>query len=75
MPEAAEVRKMLEGVFTPPQAVVLAEVITEAYTEVIKTGDFNELKEIVRNLGIKMGELAEAQKRTEEGLRKLVDEH
>ena len=75
MPGAAEVRKRLEGVFTPPQAVVLAEVITEAYAELVKTSDFNELKEIVRNLGIKTEELAEAQKRTEEEMRKLTVEH
>lgn len=75
MPGVTEVRKRLEGVFAPPQAAVLAEVIIEAYTALVKTSDFNELKEIVRNLGIKMEELAEAQKRTEEELRKLAGEH
>ena len=45
--------------FTPPQAALLSEVITSAYADLVKTSDFNELKEIVRDL-------AEAQQRTEQ---------
>jgi DNA repair ATPase RecN len=40
---------------------LLSEVIISAYTDLVKTSDFNELKEIVRDL-------AEAQARTEESL-------
>jgi len=73
MPGVAEVKKRLEGAFSPGQAAVLAEVISEAYTQLVKTSDFNELKEIVKNLGIKMGELAEAQKRTEKRVEELAE--
>ncbi|MGQ9756487.1 MAG: hypothetical protein ACUVRF_11220 [Desulfotomaculales bacterium] len=37
----------------------------------MKTSDFNELKEIVRDLGAKMGELAQAQKQSETRLTRL----
>ncbi|KUK40443.1 MAG: hypothetical protein XD69_1509, partial [Clostridia bacterium 62_21] len=66
------VHARLKTVFPPEQAAVLAEVIHEAYTDLVKTGDFNELKEIVRDLGAKMGELAEAQKRTEQRVEELA---
>jgi predicted CopG family antitoxin len=60
-----EVRKKLEKVFEKRQANVLAEVITDAYTELVKAKDFNELKQVVK-------ELAEAQKRTEISLNRLI---
>ena len=62
-------------VFSHEQAEVLSEVINDAYSELVKTSDFNELKDIVKYLGTKMGELAEAQKQTEKELRELVAEH
>jgi hypothetical protein len=62
-------------VFSPEQAEVLSEVIDDAYNELVKTSDFNELKDIVKYLGSKMGELAEAQKQTQKELRELVLEH
>jgi hypothetical protein len=62
-------------VFSTEQAEVLSEVINDAYTDLVKTGDFNELKDIVKDLGLKVGELAEAQRRTEIELRELVIEH
>lgn len=65
------VHTRLKTVFPPEQAAVLAEVIHEAYTDLVKTSDFNELKEIVRDLGAKMGEFAEAQKRSEARLTRL----
>jgi hypothetical protein len=65
MQPAIEIKKRFEEVFDKKQAVVLAEVIHDAYSDLVKTGDFNELKEIVKNIGIKVGDLAEAQKRTE----------
>lgn len=60
-----EIKKKLEKVFDKRQATVLTEVITEAYNELVKASDFNELKGIVKELGVKVGELAEAQRRTE----------
>jgi len=63
----------LKDAFPPEQASVLAELIHQAYTDLVKTSDFNELKEIVRDLGTKMGELAEAQKRTEARVEELAE--
>ena|SRR3989338_4344631 len=66
------IKTELEKVFRPKQASVLARVIADAYSELVKTDDFNELKGIVKELAeaqkrteIKVEELAEAQKRTE----------
>jgi len=47
MLKQAEMSRKLGTVFNPQQANVLSEVITEAYSDLVKTGDFNELKEIV----------------------------
>jgi archaellum component FlaC len=55
-----------ETVFSPAQARVLAETITEAYADLIKARDFNELKGVVK-------ELAEAQQRTEARLEQLAE--
>ncbi|UCH93118.1 MAG: hypothetical protein JSV88_22925 [Candidatus Aminicenantes bacterium] len=60
-------------VFSTEQAEVLSEVINDAYTDLVKTSDFNELKDIVKDLGLKVGELAEAQKRTENRVEELAE--
>jgi exonuclease VII small subunit len=72
--------RKLETVFERRQANVLAEVITIAYSDLVKTGDFNELKEIVRELAEaqkrtdqSMGELAEAQKHTDQSMGELAE--
>lgn len=57
--------RRFEDVFTPKQATVLAQTITEAYSDLVKTGDFNELKAIVQRL-------AESQERTEAQLAELT---
>ena len=57
MRTSAEIKEGLEKVFDKAQASVLTEVIVDAYGELVKAGDFNELKAIVR-------ELAEAQRGT-----------
>ncbi|MCP4378011.1 MAG: hypothetical protein GY794_17785, partial [bacterium] len=62
--EAALYRKF-ETVFEDRQAALLAETITEAYTDLVKTSDFNELKEIVHRL-------AQAQERTEARIESLA---
>jgi len=41
-------------------------------TQFVKVSDFNELKEIVRNIGIKVEQLVEAQKKTEARLDSLT---
>ena len=55
-------RTRLEEVFESRQAQVLAQVITDAYSELVKTSDFNELKEIVGELAQAQKELAQAQR-------------
>ncbi len=64
--------RRFEHVFNKKQASVLAESITEAYTNLVNTSDFNELKSIVKDLAeaqlrteTRMEELAQAQQRTE----------
>ncbi|MFH0926234.1 MAG: hypothetical protein V1872_11515 [bacterium] len=72
----------LEEEFDEGQARLLSKVITEAYNELVKTSDFNELKAIVKDIAEvqretdrKMGELAEAQKETRQELRELAESH
>jgi multidrug efflux pump subunit AcrA (membrane-fusion protein) len=69
----------LSTAFEPQQAAILAEVVTEAYSELVKTHDFNELKDIVRTLAqaqvrtdLRMEELAQAQSRTEMRMEELA---
>jgi hypothetical protein len=69
-----------ETVFTPAQARVLAESITEAYADLIKAKDFSELKAIVKDLAeaqqrteMRLEQLAEAQQRTEMRLEQLAE--
>lgn len=63
----ARIEQRLSEVFEAPQAKVLAEVIQIAYNDLVKTSDFNKLKDIVR-------QLAEAQSRTEQRLAELAEE-
>ena len=79
--------KRFKTVFELPQAAVLAEMITEAYTDLVNTSDFNELKAIVKDLAgaqkrteqrmeelaESQKELADAQKRTEQRMEELAD--
>ncbi len=64
--------RLLE-VFEERQAKVLAEVITEAYDGLVKVSDFNELKEIVRDLAEAQRDLAEAQRASEARLTRLEE--
>lgn len=74
------IKKKLEKAFDERQATVLTEVIVDAYSELVKTSDFNELKAIVKELAeaqkrteLKVEELAEAQKRTELKMGELAE--
>jgi len=69
----AEITRKLGTVFERRQAAILAEVVTDAYSDLVKTGDFNELKSIVKDLAESQKELAEAQKRTELRVEELVE--
>jgi len=66
------VKGRLKRVFSEEQASILAEIIVKARDELVKVSDFNELKEIVRDLAKSQKELAEAQKRTEEEIKRLA---
>ncbi|MGH9767070.1 MAG: hypothetical protein ACREAB_06500, partial [Blastocatellia bacterium] len=70
----------LEREFTPNQARLLAEEIEGVNSDMVRARDFNELKEIVRDLGlaqkrteVRVEELAEAQKRTEVKVGELTE--
>lgn len=72
-------QRKLKNVFTEPQAVVLSEVIHESYSNLAQTSDFNELKELVRQVvlaqvetGQQIKELAAAQNRTEQRVEELA---
>ena len=66
--------RRFNGVFSPQQAIVLAEAIHDSYADLVKTSDFNELKEIVRGLAQAQHELTKAQTRTEIEIRNLARE-
>jgi len=58
------------------------EEIEKSREQAVSKTEFNELKDIVKNLGIKVGdltitvkELAEAQSKTEKSLQKLIKDH
>ncbi len=73
MKTLTEIKKKLEKVFDEDQATVLSDVISDAYSDLVKTSDFNELKEIVRDIGVKVGELAKAQRSTEAKVGELAE--
>ena len=72
MQQQTKLTHKLNTVFERPQAVMLAEVITDAYNDLVKTSDFNELKSIVKELAQAQKELAEAQKETQIEIKKLA---
>ena len=73
MQTATAMERKLKGVFQKKQASVLAEVITDAYSELVKTSDFNELKGIVKDLAEAQKELVHAQNRTEARVEELAE--
>lgn len=68
----AEMTRKFRSVFDRRQSEVLAEVVTNAYNDLVKTGDFNELKDIVKTLAMRMDGLAVAQQRTEQRVEELA---
>ncbi len=74
-----DIKRTLSIAFGERQTEVLAQVIHAAYNDLVHTGDFNELKSIVRDLAQAQGrteqrveELAQAQGRTEDALQQLT---
>ncbi len=75
-----EYRDRLATAFTPPQIEALDDLLEMHTRSLVKARDFNELKEIVRDLAesqkrtdTKMGELAEAQTRTDIKMGELAE--
>ncbi|TDA67738.1 MAG: hypothetical protein D9V47_09480 [Clostridia bacterium] len=70
-----EAREKYMTAFEEKQAVVLAETLVETVNdsqkELIRASDFNELKDIVRDISISVAELAKAQKGTDQSIRRL----
>jgi len=80
MPYSTNIIRLLEKVEPPIREVLIAileeiERQRKQWEESVTKAEFNELKEIVKELGKKVNELAEAQKKTEEELKKLISEH
>lgn len=67
-------QKRLAQVFTQEQAEILAEVIEESYRDLVKIGDFNELKAVVKELSVEMKSLAEQQKQTSAEVKELAEQ-
>jgi len=68
-----ELKERLRKGFSEKQATLLAEVLYDITDELVKAKDFNELKEIVKDLAKAQKELAEAQRRTEERVEELAE--
>ena len=75
MPNTFKIYEDLQDSFNEQQAKTLTKVISKVIIDesnIVTKVEFNELKEIVGNLAIAVKELAEAQKKTEETVRRLV---
>ncbi|MEW6276691.1 MAG: hypothetical protein AB1556_16485 [Bacillota bacterium] len=66
----------LRNVFEEKQALAIVKVVTKAIAEsqqeLVKAKDFNELKEIVKQIGVKINELTDAQQKTEKRMEELA---
>lgn len=65
--------RRFETVFDRRQSSLLAETITEAYSELVKTSDFNELKAIVKEIAEAQQRLVERQDRLTEAQDRLTE--
>ena len=79
MVNRTRMREKLGRVFVGQQAEVLSEVIYDAYHDLVRADDFNELKGIVKELAHaqqrteqRVEDLAEAQQHTEHALQQLT---
>ena len=66
-------REKLGRVFVDQQAEVLSEVIYDAYHDLVRADDFNELKGIVKELAHAQQHLAKTQQRTEQRVEDLAE--
>ncbi|TDA70040.1 MAG: hypothetical protein D9V47_03230 [Clostridia bacterium] len=71
------VKTKLGKTFSEDQAAVLAQVMVDTveagYEDLVKEKDFRELRNIVKDIGGKLGQLAEAQKRSEQKIEELAE--
>jgi hypothetical protein len=67
-----DIKEKLASAFDEKQVTVLTEVFVDTYADLIKVGDFNELKAIVKDLAEAQKDLAEAQRRTEQQVEELA---
>lgn len=72
MTAVSNIKDKIKKAFPEKQASVLFEVV-DIVNETLKVKDFNELKEIVKELAQAQKELAEAQKRTEQRVEELAE--
>jgi len=78
MPYSTNIIRLLDKVELPIKEVLIAileeiESQRRQWEESVTKTEFNELKEIVKELGQKVNELAEAQKRTEQRVNELAE--
>ena len=73
MVNRTRMREKLGRVFVDQQAEVLSEVIYDAYHDLVRADDFNELKGIVKELAEAQQHLAKAQQRTEQRVEDLAE--
>ena len=73
MVNRTRMREKLGRVFVSQQAEVLSEVIYDAYHDLVRADDFNELKGIVKELAEAQQHLAKAQQRTEQRVEELAE--
>ena len=73
MMNRTRMREKLGRVFVNQQAEVLSEVIYDAYHDLVRADDFNELKGIVKELAEAQQHLAKAQQRTEQRVEELAE--
>ena len=73
MMNRTRMREKLGRVFVNQQAEVLSEVIYDAYHDLVRADDFNELKGIVKELAEAQQHLAKAQQRTEQRVEDLAE--
>ncbi len=73
MMNRTRMREKLGRVFVNQQAEVLSEVIYDAYHDLVRADDFNELKGVVKELAEAQQHLAKAQQRTEQRVEELAE--
>jgi len=72
MSRTNKIKEEIKKVFKKEQAKVLIAIV-DIVDETVKAKDFNELKEIVRQIGVKLSELIQAQKETDQKIKELTE--